>query len=127
VVQLARFNSLAAQYQDKADFLTIYIKEAHPQDEWTFRLIANKIKQAKKIEDRFAAAEEFVSQYQPHPSIHVVVDEMNDACRIAYGAYPERLYVVEEEVIMYKGGIGPHDYRMEEVERWLGKRFPEGK
>jgi len=127
VVQSARFNSLAVQYQDKADFLTIYIREAHAQDGWTFRLIANKIKHARTIADRCAAAEEFVSQYQPHPSIHVVVDEMSDACRIAYGAYPERLYVVEDGVIMYKGGIGPEDYRIEEVEKWLQKRFPERK
>jgi len=127
VVQLARFNSLAAQYQNKADFLTIYIREAHAQDGWTFRHIANKIKYARKIEDRFAAAEEFISQYQPHASVHVVIDEMSDACLIAYGAYPERLYIVEDGVIMYKGGKGPHGYHVEEVEKWLQKRFPEGK
>ena len=54
-----------------------------------------------------------------------VVDEMDDAVAAAYGAMPERLYLVGRDGrIAYKGGVGPMFFRPPEweeaIERYLG-------
>lgn len=47
-----------------------------------------------------------------------LVDEMDDAVAAAYGAMPERLYVVGRDGrIAYKGGLGPMLFDPEEWER----------
>ena len=53
-----------------------------------------------------------------------VVDEMDDAVATAYGAMPERLYLVGSDGrIAYKGGIGPMFFRPDEwseaIEQYL--------
>ena len=40
----------------------------------------------------------------------------------AYGAWPERLYIVCNKIIVYKGGLGPSGYLLDEVENYLKKR-----
>jgi type I thyroxine 5'-deiodinase len=47
-----------------------------------------------------------------------VVDEMDDAVAKAYGAMPERLYLVGADgTVAYKGGIGPMFFRPAEWEQ----------
>jgi len=124
VAESKRFSSLSAEYEGRADFLIIYIKEAHAQDGWTFKSIGDKINYAKTIQDRIAACQQFVDKYQPHQNIPVVIDELTDACRLGYDAWPERLYIIENGKIVYKGGRGPELYKIDEVGEWLRKRFP---
>lgn len=45
------------------------------------------------------------------------VDEMDDAVGIAYGAMPERLYLIGKDGhVAYKGGMGPMFFRPKEWE-----------
>ena len=44
-------------------------------------------------------------------------NEANDA----YGAWPERLYIIQQGKIVYEGGTGPYNYNLGEVEKWLEK------
>ena len=47
-----------------------------------------------------------------------VVDEMDDAVARAYGAMPERLYLIAKDgTVAYKGGIGPMFFRPAEWEQ----------
>ncbi len=53
-----------------------------------------------------------------------VVDEMDDAVARAYGAMPERLYLIGVDGrVAYKGGVGPMFFRPEEwseaIEQYL--------
>ena len=49
-----------------------------------------------------------------------LVDEMDDAVATAYGAMPERLYVIGTDGrIAYKGGMGPMFFRPVEWEQAL--------
>lgn len=49
---------------------------------------------------------------------------MNNSAERAYAAWPERLYIIAADGrIAYKGGLGPRDYRPEEVRAWLAARF----
>ena len=47
-----------------------------------------------------------------------VVDEMDDAVAKAYGAMPERLFLIGTDgTVVYKGGIGPMFFRPDEWEQ----------
>ena len=47
---------------------------------------------------------------------------MDDRANKAFAALPERIYVILDGVIVYEGGLGPFDYKIEEVEAFLAKR-----
>ena len=47
---------------------------------------------------------------------------MDDRANKAFAALPERIYVVLDGLIAYQGGLGPFDYKIEEVEEFLSKR-----
>ncbi len=55
-----------------------------------------------------------------------LVDEMDDAVATAYGAVPERLYLIGlDGTVAYKGGMGPMFFRPREwraaIEAYLAK------
>ncbi|KAK7084429.1 Responsible for the deiodination of T4 (3,5,3',5'- tetraiodothyronine) [Halocaridina rubra] len=61
------------------------------------------------MEERIQAAKKMVDI---HPlECDVLVDMMDDEANIGYAAMPERLYIVKEGVVVYKGGLGPFDYK----------------
>jgi hypothetical protein len=112
-------------YKDRADFLTVYVREAHPTDEWQMKSNVKEdvcYAQPKTLEQRVAIAQDFVER-QKYP-LPFGIDDMNNAADLAYSAWPERLYVIDEHGhIAYAGGIGPFKYDPDEVRAWLSKRF----
>ena len=46
---------------------------------------------------------------------------MENEATQAYGAFPERLFILQEGKVVYEGGTGPYNYKLEEVQRWLEK------
>ena len=97
------------EYRDCADFLTVYIKEAHPTDEWQMK--SNETEgvcyaQPRSTEDRLSIARDFVSRFGYR--IPLVVDPLANPASAAYSGWPERLYVIDGEGrISYKGKPGP--------------------
>ena len=112
-------------YKDRADFLTVYVREAHPTDEWQMKSNLKEdvcYAQPKTLEQRVAIAKDFVER-QKYP-LPFGIDDMNNAADLAYSAWPERLYVIDERGhIAYAGGIGPFKYDPQEVRTWLSNRF----
>jgi type I thyroxine 5'-deiodinase len=54
--------------------------------------------------------------------VPLVLDNMENEAEFAYSAHPERLYVLDADgTIAYKGGMGPFDYKPEELDEWLSK------
>src|SRR5712691_12038572 len=117
---------MAQRYADRARFLTIYIKEAHPEDEW--QMTSNEKEsvcypQPKTLAQRVAIANDFVRRF--HYGVPLAVDPMDNRANALYAAWPERFYIVDERgVIVHKGKPGPFGYHPEEVETWLTNRFP---
>jgi len=114
------------EFKDQADFLTIYIREAHPDDEWQMDVnIKDDVcyTQPKTFEQRLAIANDFAKRFNfPMP---LAVDTMEEAANKAYAAWPERLYIITPDgTVAYKGGIGPFNYKPEEVRAWLEARRP---
>ena len=115
------------KYGEQAAFLTVYVKEAHPEDEW--QMDSNEkesvcYKQPKTLEDRVAIANDFVKRFDY--GVPIAVDPIDNPANSVYAGWPERFYIVDEGgKIAYKGKPGPFGYHPEEVEAWLAGRFPE--
>ena len=112
-------------YKDHADFLTVYVREAHPTDEWQMK---SNVKddvcyaQPKTLEQRVAIAKDFTARYKfPLP---FGIDDMSNAADTAYAAWPERLYIIDQTGhIVYRGGLGPFRYKPTEVREWLAAKY----
>jgi hypothetical protein len=113
-------------YRDRCAFVTVYIKEAHPLDEW--QMSSNEKEgvcypQPTSLAQRVAIANDFVKRFDYQ--IPVLVDPMENPANAIYAGWPERIYIVDEAgVIVYKGEPGPFGYHPEELEAWLKSRFP---
>lgn len=116
---------MARKYRGRADFLTLYIKEAHPEDEW--QMDSNEKEdvcypQPKTLAARVAIANDFVGRFRYE--IPVAVDPIDNRANAAYAGWPERFYIVDERgTIVFKGKPGPFGFKPAEVEDWLAKRF----
>jgi Iodothyronine deiodinase len=113
-------------YKDRADFLAVYIREAHPLDEWQMKPNLDQgvcYPQPHTLAQRVAIASDFTSRFKfPLP---LGIDDMSDAANKAFAAWPERIYIIDEAgKIVYRGGLGPFNYHPEEARAWLASRFP---
>ena len=110
---------MAVDDADLADFIVVYIEEAHPTDGWA--LPANyDIIQHRTIKDRLAAAAKLVLRQLP-ANMTVVVDTMSEPLNLnsAYGGLYERLYVIHNGTVAYQGERGPIGFHPGEVASWL--------
>lgn len=110
-----------------ASMLTIYIHEAHAVDKWFFPnapdvLTGNAIIPThRNVDDRIAAAKKF--QQIKNFTSELVVDSFEHNIMDRYDAWPERLYIIVDGVVVYKGGNGPFGYLLHEVQDWLAERY----
>ena len=74
------------------------------------------INEHSSIEDRVAAAKNI---RKVDESIPMYIDGLNDSVNRAFGAYPDRLYILLDNTVVYQGGMGPFGYSLDEVELWL--------
>jgi hypothetical protein len=116
------------RYNDRVEFIVVYIREAHPVDGWWFvsgimgllmKLKKSKsvtdVYDAKTIEERRAVATrcELSLKYD----IPTYVDDMNDTVNRAYAAMPTRLYLIGLDArVIYAGGLGPWSFKPKEFE-----------
>jgi hypothetical protein len=105
------------------------VREAHPTDEWQMK---SNVKddvcyaQPKNLEQRLYIANDFIKRFK-YP-VPFGVDDMSNSAEAAYSAWPERLYVIDENGhIAYRGGMGPFHYDPKEVRTWLAARYGEVK
>jgi hypothetical protein len=53
-----------------------------------------------------------------HISLPVLIEEMDNVIDDAYGAAPERLYLIDADgLVAYHGGAGPHFFDVDEWEQ----------
>lgn len=120
---IEHYIELFKQYGDRVEFLTIYIAEAHPSDRWALPDLNDSLgicyRVPRKIENKIYIAKDFIRHFN-YP-IPLYVDSMQDDTMTTYSAYPERLYLIKDGKIVYKGGPGPYCYCLEELEEYLKK------
>ena len=111
--------------KDHARFLLVYVREAHAADEWV--MPDNKesglhFAQPTSHSARIDAAECCVEDLSL--DMPTVVDGLDDAVSRAYGAWPDRLYVIGPDGrVAYQGGVGPFGFKPNEVRAFLRDRY----
>jgi len=106
--------------------MTIYIKEAHPEDEWQLGVNEDQgvcYMQPQALADRVLIANDFVERFKY--AMPLFVDPMENPAEEAYAAWPERLYVIGVAgQVAYKGRKGPFGFDPDELEQWLEANLP---
>lgn len=119
MAKIDKFGAICGEFANIADFITIYVDEAHPYDsgdltdDYKYRYNTHQ-----KMQDRIEAAQGLANEFQACP---ILVDLMDNRASSAYGALPERLYILLNGKIVYIGDMGPFGYKLEEIESWLQK------
>lgn len=99
-------NRIRDRFRQQVDFLLIYLREAHPKDgnatnEWS-KIISDPRSQAERNAVATSCGEILKFNFP------IVVDTLDDTTAIDYAAWPERIYVVDEQGdIAYAGYQGP--------------------
>ncbi|CAH1244121.1 DIO1 [Branchiostoma lanceolatum] len=101
-----------------SSFLTqVYLAEAHPPGGWAFKNNIN-IPRHRSVQERLAAAR-ILQQHDDHVPCTIVADTMDNAVARTYACYPDRLFVILDGRVTYRGGLGPEGYHLDEVRDWL--------
>lgn len=91
------------------EFFLVYIREAHPSDGWAMKQNEQQginIKDPKTLDERAQVAATACSLLKI--KLPCLVDTMDDTANKAYGAWPDRLYIVDRDgKIAVAGGPGP--------------------
>ena len=116
-----RVDEVALRYKNDADFLCVYVREAHPTDGW--RMGSNDkagvaVAQPRDFAERSSLANRCGAQLKMN--MPLLVDEMDDRVGHAYSGMPARLYVIDRAgKVAYKSGRGPFGFKPDELEQAL--------
>jgi len=116
--QIERFNQIYDELHERFQFLTIYTREAHPEDGWQVGI--NKTQdvvyaQPKTIDERAEVAG--TCQRKHKIRMPLALDDMDDSINKAYSGSPERLYLIDiDGVVRHQSMSGP--FSMQTIEDW---------
>lgn len=115
MLSLCKIKNMKAKYENLIEFINIYIDEAHPTDGWYIGGKEN-IPIHKSLEDRVCASEHVANKIDD-----VYIDSMENNLKQFFGVQYERLYIINNNCIVYRGGQGPMHYSLEEVDDYITK------
>jgi hypothetical protein len=109
---------MSVKYAGRIDFLVVYIREAHPEDGWVVTM-----NRSENIQFDDPTSTEERTDVAASCALHlkigmpVVVDEIDDAVASAYGALPDRLYLIGlGGRIAFQGAPGPFGFQPSDLE-----------
>lgn len=106
-------------------FLTVYIREAHPEDGWIIpenRRTGLVVYEPTTDDERREVAATCATSLRMR--MPMVVDGVDNAVASAYGGWPDRLYLVGYDGrIAYQGGPGPFGFLPDELERAIEREL----
>jgi len=106
---LGPLHTLAERYADRVGFAVVYIREAHPEDGWVLtpnRELGIALDDPTSDGERHDAAAACALRLKIR--VPVVIDPIDDRIARAYGALPDRLYLVGRGGrIAFQGDPGP--------------------
>ncbi len=105
-------------YGKDVQFFIVYIKEAHPSDDWAAPTEHEKfrfVRDPTNLFERFQVANTCVKSLDL--KIPCLIDDIENSTARAYKGWPDRLYLVGKNgKIAYHGGPGPGGFRPAELE-----------
>jgi len=114
---------LYERYEQRVEFLAVYILEAHPSDVWQMESnVRDKVVFAspRNEDERSKVAGTCVRKLGI--KFPAVVDQFDNATERAYTGWPDRMYLVDSrQRIVYKSRPGPFGFKTQELEAALVK------
>jgi len=107
------------KYKSSADFLAVYITEAHARDEWPAGSKLSTCSQPTTREERLALANQLVESKQM--SMPMLVDDIDNRFEQVFAAWPVRFYVLQNGIVAFKAQPTAfmNGYDFDEVARFL--------
>jgi hypothetical protein len=107
------------RFRHQVAFFVVYVQEAHPTDGWQVDSNVQEgilYRQHQTFDEREAVAH--ACSLDLHLPLPILVEEIDNIIDEAYGAAPERLYVIGADGrVAYQGGAGPHFFDLDEWEQ----------
>ena len=122
---MGSLHELWRRTRDRVDFAVVYIREAHPEDGWVVtpnRDAGIAVGDPTSTKERADVAETCALNLAIE--MPVVVDEIDDAVARAYGALPDRLYLIGRGGrVAFQGEPGPFGFRPADLERAIEREL----
>jgi thiol-disulfide isomerase/thioredoxin len=119
--QAGNVEKLYQMYKDRAEFVMVYVREAHPSDGWHMESndrVGVKLAQPLTYKERVGVAQTCSARLGL--GFPMLVDEMDDTVGAKYSGMPSRLYLIDAEgKVAYKSGRGPFGFKPAELEQSL--------
>jgi len=118
-----RLDELAKTYGDKVRFFSVYIREAHAENEdQVIRNLDEDVifEQPQSEDERAEIAAVCMLRY--NFSFPMLMDGMANEAEEKYQSWPDRLYLIDAGgKIAYQGGLGPLYFDVDEFEAAIGR------
>ena len=119
--QGGNIEKLYRRYRDRAMFVMIYVREAHPTEGWQLESnerIGVSIRQPQSYHERVKVAQTCESSLGL--GMPFVVDTIGDQVGACYSGMPSRLYLIDQRGrVAFKNGRGPFGFKPAELEHSL--------
>jgi hypothetical protein len=117
--QAGHLATLHRRFGDRVEFFVVYIREAHPTDEWQVESNESEgilFAQPTTLDARSDIAQ--VCSLKLDLPIPTLIDDMENSTDRKYYALPDRLYLIGRDGrVAYRGGPGPFGFVASELER----------
>jgi thiol-disulfide isomerase/thioredoxin len=119
--QAGNVEKLYQRYKDRATFVMVYVREAHPTDGWASESnerLGVALAQPRTYEERVSVAQTCTKKLAL--GFPVLVDTIDAAVGGRYSGMPSRLYLIDSGgKVAYKSGRGPFGFKPAELEHSL--------
>jgi peroxiredoxin len=121
--QMPSMNALYAPYRDRADFLFVYVEEAHASDSWSLKSNAKDgvvFATPHRIDERVKLGALCASRLSiPFP---MLVDGLDDQVGRTYRAWPTRVYLIDKDgKVAFKSRPGPFGFEADAIRPALAR------
>jgi Ca2+-binding EF-hand superfamily protein len=119
--QGGNIEKLHQRYKDRATFVMVYVREAHPTDGWSMESndrVGVSLPQPKSYEERVEVAQRCSRALDF--GFPMLVDTIDDTVGARYSGMPGRFYLIDPDGrVAYKSGRGPFGFKPAELEQSL--------
>jgi alkylhydroperoxidase family enzyme/thiol-disulfide isomerase/thioredoxin len=115
------FDKLHERYKDRATFVMVYVREAHPTDGWRMESndrVGVAPSQPRTYEERVEVAQTCGKHL--NLGFPMLVDTIDDRVGAEYSGMPGRFYLIDHSgKVAFKNGRGPFGFKPAELEHSL--------
>ena len=119
--QAGNVEKLYSLYRDRATFVMVYVREAHPKDGWHMDSndrVGVSLAQPRTYDERVSVAQTCGAKLAL--SFPMLVDTIDDSVGGPYSGMPSRLYLIDSQgKVAFKNGRGPFGFKTAELESSL--------